>query len=282
MTTLFRPTNLQRLFYFCFPLADVIWVKDWQYLRSLVIMPALCTVLQNCYRAGFEFYDGLTIANKWKFKCWEETQLGATECFIALIICSTCFGHLHAHHQELETILVLLPLMVCNALVAGGRLLGAEQQAMRPGWGKLSHNLPHSGRIACCPAPNSRPPATKALHVICSNKTSIVSSSWWWAYKCPKHVEQIKSAIKHSVESSWFSSLRLYYDARTNIGLIHTSFMFQKEEDTRVTTFIFHRNIWIWPLSVSSLSDDNFLDKKFLGNVGIPVSCLNRMSNHET
>jgi hypothetical protein len=27
--------------------------------------------------------------------------------------------------------------MVCNALVAGGRLLGVEQQAMRPGWGKL-------------------------------------------------------------------------------------------------------------------------------------------------
>jgi len=26
-----------------------------------------------------------------------------------------------------------LPHMVCNALVAGGRLLGAEQQAMRPG-----------------------------------------------------------------------------------------------------------------------------------------------------
>jgi len=28
---------------------------------------------------------------------------------------------------------VLLPHMVRNALVAGGRLLGAEQQAMRPG-----------------------------------------------------------------------------------------------------------------------------------------------------
>jgi len=26
-----------------------------------------------------------------------------------------------------------LPHMVCNALVAGGRLLGAEQQAMHPG-----------------------------------------------------------------------------------------------------------------------------------------------------
>jgi len=60
--------------------------------------------------------------------------------FIALIICSTCFGHVYANHQELETIFVLLPHMMHNALVAGGRLLGAEQQAMRP------------GRIACCSA----------------------------------------------------------------------------------------------------------------------------------
>jgi len=63
----------------------------------------------------------------------EENQLDATECFIALIFCSICFGHLYAHHQVLETILVLLPHMVCNALVTGGRLLEAEQQAMRPG-----------------------------------------------------------------------------------------------------------------------------------------------------
>ena len=37
------------------------------------------------------------------YKRREENQLDAAECFIALIICSTCFGHLHAHHQELET-----------------------------------------------------------------------------------------------------------------------------------------------------------------------------------
>ena len=67
------------------------------------------------------------------FKRREENQLDANECFIAIIICSTCFGHLYAHHQELETILVLLQHMVCNALVANGRLLGVEQQAMRPG-----------------------------------------------------------------------------------------------------------------------------------------------------
>jgi len=69
------------------------------------------------------FHSSLNILNE----RWEENQLDATECFIALIICSTCFGHLYAHHQDLETILVLLPHMVCNVLVVGGRLLGAEQ-----------------------------------------------------------------------------------------------------------------------------------------------------------
>ena len=33
----------------------------------------------------------------------------------------------------------------------------------------------------------------------------------------PKRVERMLIAIKHSVATSWFSSLRLYYDARTNI-----------------------------------------------------------------
>jgi len=48
------------------------------------------------------------------YKHREENQLDATECFIALIICSTCFGNVYAHHQKLETILVLLQHTVCN------------------------------------------------------------------------------------------------------------------------------------------------------------------------
>ena len=52
------------------------------------------------------------------YKRREQNQLDATEWFIVLIICSTCFGHLYAHHQELETLPVLLPHMVCDALVA--------------------------------------------------------------------------------------------------------------------------------------------------------------------
>jgi hypothetical protein len=59
----------------------------------------------------------------------EENQLDATEWFIALIICSTCFRHFYAHHQELDIILVLLPHMVCNALVAGGRRSREGQQS---------------------------------------------------------------------------------------------------------------------------------------------------------
>ena len=45
----------------------------------------------------------------------KKNQLDVTECFIALKIRSTCFGQFYAHHQELETICVLLPPMVCSA-----------------------------------------------------------------------------------------------------------------------------------------------------------------------
>jgi len=84
-------------------------------------------------RAGTRHARGRTEMNMGFFKLREENQLDATECFIAIIICATCFGHSYAHHQELDTILVLLPHMVCNALVAGGGRSGAGQQAMCPG-----------------------------------------------------------------------------------------------------------------------------------------------------
>jgi len=134
----------------------------------------------------------IALFNIERCKCREENQLDATECFIALIICSTCFGH----------------------PPSGTRRYCVQDEG---DCATQSHNLPHPGHIACCPACNSRPPATKTLHTTCGNNTSIVSSSWWWAYKCTKHIEQIISAIKHSVAFSWFSSLRLYYDAQRHI-----------------------------------------------------------------
>jgi len=57
-----------------------------------------------------------------------KNQLDATEWFMALIICSTCFGHFYAHHQDLEPICVLLPPIVCSAwlLVVGGQMQGSR------------------------------------------------------------------------------------------------------------------------------------------------------------
>ena len=52
-------------------------------------------------------------------------------------------GHFHAHHQELETICVLLPPMVCSVLIAGCQGSDAGQQAMRPGSGML-YNCSHA------------------------------------------------------------------------------------------------------------------------------------------
>ena len=76
-------------------------------------------------------------------------------------------------------------LLVVGGQVQGSRLCVRDE-------GSCSSSFPHLGHI------------TKSLHTICGNNTNIVSSSWWWAYKCPKNVEQIISVINHSVASSWF------------------------------------------------------------------------------
>jgi len=56
------------------------------------------------------FLRGLLPSDFLQEKRRGENQLDATEGFIAIINFSTCFGHSDAHHQELETILVLLPI----------------------------------------------------------------------------------------------------------------------------------------------------------------------------
>ena len=94
-----------------------------------------------------------------------------------------------------------------QCLVAGCRGSGAEQQAMCTGGGML-HDFSRANPSSCThnlllytwPSTTSN----QALHTIGGNNKHIVSSSWWCAYKCPKYVERIMSAISHSVESSWF------------------------------------------------------------------------------
>jgi hypothetical protein len=62
----------------------------------------------------------------------EENQLDATHCFIALVICSTCFGDFYAPHQELTTVL-LIRHVACNSWLLLVRRSGEGQQAMHPG-----------------------------------------------------------------------------------------------------------------------------------------------------
>jgi hypothetical protein len=33
----------------------------------------------------------------------KKNQVDVTECFVALMICSTCFGHFHAHHHPVTS-----------------------------------------------------------------------------------------------------------------------------------------------------------------------------------
>ena len=51
---------------------------------------------QKNKKAGIRFEVSLSVH---RCICVEKkNQLDATELFIALIICSTCFGHFYAHH----------------------------------------------------------------------------------------------------------------------------------------------------------------------------------------
>jgi len=91
-------------------------------------------------------------------------QLDATEWCIALIVCSTYFGHFYAHHQELETICLLLPPMAYSAwlLVVGvrSRAAGHVSRKWDVAW-LQSYNTTLPGHIARCLAPDLQQPATK-------------------------------------------------------------------------------------------------------------------------
>jgi hypothetical protein len=91
-------------------------------------------------------------------------------------------------------------LLVVGVQVQGSRLCVRDEGCCST----ESSNIPHPESIADCPASDLQQPTNKASRTIGSNNTHIVSSSWWWTWKCPKHFEHIISAIKHSVTSSWF------------------------------------------------------------------------------
>ena len=141
------------------------------------------------------------------------------------------FGALLCPSSGAQDCMCVIAAYGVQCLVAGCQGSGEGQQGVRPGRGMLEgccsiplpgqqpavlHLAPDSKQSSTAHAaslfldesllPFTWPPtaSNQALHAIGCNNTHIVSSSWWWAWKCPKHVERIISAIKHSVTSSWF------------------------------------------------------------------------------
>ena len=113
--------------------------------------------------------------------------------FIAdLIACSTCFRHHCAHHQELESIIEMGA--ACGICCFGFQVVG-----MVWSWGSCvwfagrPANWTHNPQLHTIPTtckPKQQIPQAATICII-------LSSSWWWAQRCPKHVEQaIRSAIK--------------------------------------------------------------------------------------
>ena len=129
----------------------------------------------------FPHYAVNYVRKDYKLCVEKKNQLDATEWFIALVICSTCFGHFYAHHTS-SILYVYYYRLWCAMpwlLVVGGQVQDSRLCVRNEGC--CSRNIPHSGRIACCPAPDLRQPANKASHTIGGNNTRIFSSSWWWA-----------------------------------------------------------------------------------------------------
>jgi len=82
-----------------------------QYINSSIQVEYLCFWTVLC--SILKFFK-INRYGHVEIKC----QLDATEVFIAdLIACSTCFGHHHAHHQELKSILQWLLRVVFCAVV---------------------------------------------------------------------------------------------------------------------------------------------------------------------
>ena len=91
----------------------------------------------------------------------KKNQPNATQWFIALIIRSTCFGHFYAHHQEIETICVLLPPMVCSAEMLHDSV--------------VQHLSSWTHSLLPCTWPLTA--SNQALHTIGGNNTHLVLSS---------------------------------------------------------------------------------------------------------
>jgi len=95
-------------------------------------------------------------------------------------------------------------------LVMVGRRCCVWLSVVRAGWDRVeqhpstrTHNLQAHATLTTNHNQSYAPHAVN----ICT-----VSSSWWWAYRCPKRVKRIISSINYCVASSWSHTPHIRYN----------------------------------------------------------------------
>jgi len=102
--------------------------------------------------------------NNWRIK----NQLDTTYYFIVLLMGLICFGHYHAHHQELATMFLITTLVV-SSWFAVGWWLGAVRLQQCPGC-RLNHFSLQPGHCSSLAAPNLQHTANQERNDQCSNQ----------------------------------------------------------------------------------------------------------------
>ena len=109
------------------------------------------------------------------FEINQPTRCNSFTSLLLDVLCrSTCFGRLHAYHQELTTALT------ASGFTVGALVIPALLVVFWP-----DHDQQHCYHHA----PTVKPEAVNT-----------VVSSWWWAWRLPKHVERQKTSSNKLVK----------------------------------------------------------------------------------
>ena len=152
---------------FLFPAEQILTdlVLFFESIGSLLVSNRTKLISKECVRSYRSFRE---------ICIWEEeNQLDATQGFIELLICSTCFGHVYAHHQELATILLVWHVACNSCLLVVGRSGAGSRLCVRVE-GCCQH--PSSRTHSLLSAPSLPTTSNQELHATC-HTSSIVASS---------------------------------------------------------------------------------------------------------
>jgi len=144
-------------------------------------------------------------------KYWAiKNQLDATCYFIVLLTGSICFGHYHAHHQELATVMLITTLVVSFLVCCRLEVRCGVESRLQP------------GHYSSLTAPNLQPTANQERNDQCGNQhhsrellmMGMVMPETCWAY-------MKFNKIKSGIYLVFYSSVITMIHDPTNIRLLY-------------------------------------------------------------